>query len=83
VNDNVSERLARLERENRLLARDSRRIKLVGALMLALLAGVFLLGQGSKPTVQETLTAKEFILVDGGGNTRALLGTDPGGGAGL
>lgn len=43
MTDNVNERLARLER-------DSRRIKLVGALMLALLIAVFLLGQAPKPT---------------------------------
>lgn len=76
MNDNVNERLARIERENR-------RMKMVGALMLALIAGVFLLAQTTPPTVQETVMAKSFTLVDGSGNIRAALAVKDDGSAGL
>lgn len=75
MNDNVNERLARLERENR-------RMKMAGVLMLALFAGVFLLGQAPRHSSSDIVTARQFTMVDEDGKLRATLGMSESGVAG-
>ena len=50
-------RLSRVERQNR-------RLKLSGIIALVGLAGVFLMGQASKPTIPEVMEAQKFVLRD-------------------
>ena len=62
-------RLENVERENR-------RLKRLGALVLALVASVMLMGHVFTDRVVE---AERFVLVDSGGETRAVLAVAKGG----
>jgi hypothetical protein len=64
----LSERLARVERENR-------RLRRIGAVVLAGLAAVVLLGQAGPGNVGRTVEAEQFVLRDAGGKVRAVLHT--------
>jgi len=62
----LGERLARLERENR-------RWRRAGAMVLAALAAVVLLGQAAPGNGGRTVEAEQFVLRDAGGKVRAVL----------
>ena len=76
IHDHLTQRLDRLERENR-------RLKLLGALALLGLAALTLMGQTAPTPVANTLEAERFVLRDGAGNVRASLGLRPDGTAAL
>ena len=62
----VSHRLDRLERENRFF-------KAVGLVALAVIAAVVLMGQGTGSKVAKVIEAEKFVLRDGNGKERGLL----------
>ncbi|HEY7675583.1 MAG TPA: hypothetical protein VIG69_00825 [Candidatus Methylomirabilis sp.] len=64
----LRERLARLERENR-------RVRRTGAVVLAGLAAVVLLGQAAPGNVGRTVEAEQFVLRSADGKVRAVLHT--------
>jgi len=63
----VTERLDRLERQNRRLR--------LGLIAIALGSGAVFL-TAAMPSTMETVTAQKFVLVDGSGNQRAILAVD-------
>ncbi len=64
----LEQRLDRLERENRCLKR-------AGALALAVIAAVVLMGQATGAKVPKVIEAERFVVRDASGNTRAVLGS--------
>ena len=74
--DHLTQRLDRLERENR-------RLRLLGALALLGASALVLMGQTAPSPVVNTLEAERFVLRDGAGNVRASLGLRPDGTAAL
>jgi hypothetical protein len=69
-------RLDRLERENR-------RLKRTGAVALVGIAALVLMGQTTPGEVANVLEAKQFVLRDSRGDTRAVLALGPDGSVGL
>lgn len=68
----VEERIAKLEQQNRMM-------KTAGFAAIALLAGVTLMGQASRPTASEEVRTRSLVVVDEAGGVRATLGaTDSG-----
>lgn len=63
----MNERLDRLERENR-------HVKRVGVAALATITAVILTGQAAPPRAPKVVEADEFVLRDGKGAVRAMLG---------
>ena len=63
----IEERLERLERQNKWMRR-------IGAVGVALVAAIFLLGQGKEQAVP-SIKARELVLVDEAGAKRASLTT--------
>ncbi len=68
--DNLARRLERVERENR-------RLKRVGVVALALIAGVVLVGQATPSNLAKKVKAEAFVLYDSTGNLRAQLSVNP------
>jgi hypothetical protein len=66
--DTLTQRLDRLERENR-------RLTLIGTLALSCLVTLVLTGQAAPRAVPRLVEAEQFILRDTGGKVRATLGT--------
>lgn len=73
--DQMIKRLERLERENK-------RIKRLGAAAFFSIAALFAMGQ-SKPDVSKVVDAERFVVRDGSGAVRAVLGVNPDGNMGL
>jgi hypothetical protein len=69
-------RLDRLERENR-------RLKRTGAVALVGIAALVLMGQTTPGEVANVVEAKQFVLRDSRGDTRAVLALGPDGSVGL
>lgn len=67
IHDHLTQRLDRLERENR-------RLKLLGALALLGVAALILMGQTAPTSVANTLEAERFVLRDGAGHVRGTFG---------
>ena len=66
--ETLARRLDRVERENRWLKR-------WGALALAVMAAVVLMGQATGSKVAKVVEAERFVVRDASGNTRAVLGS--------
>ncbi len=75
VTGSVSERITRLERENR-------RLKRTGAAVLVGLAALAVMGQ-ARPNVARLIETERVVVRDLSGRTRAALGLAPDGSAGL
>jgi hypothetical protein len=65
----VTQRLDRLERENR-------RLKRIGGVVLVTLAAVVLMGQATPGKVAKVVEAEKFVLRDRAGQLRATLAAD-------
>ncbi len=65
--ETMNERLERLERENR-------HVKRVGVAALATITAAMLMGQVAPPRASKVVEADEFVLRDGKGAVRAMLG---------
>ena len=68
--DTVTQRLDRLERENRHLKR-------IGSMVILGLAALVLMGQALPKPTPKTIEAEEFVLRDSKGKKRAVLGFAP------
>lgn len=71
IMNNVTQRLEGVERENR-------RLKRVGAAMVATITAVILMGQVTSPKVPAVVEAEQFVLRDGRGKARAWLNMSDG-----
>lgn len=71
IMNNVRQRLEGVERENR-------RLKRVGAAMVATITAVILMGQVTSPKVPAVVEAEQFVLRDGRGKARAWLNMSDG-----
>ncbi len=67
--DTLTQRLDRLERENR-------RLKLAGAFLVLALVAVGAMGQVLPKAVPKVVEAERFVLRDPGGKIVATLGTE-------
>jgi hypothetical protein len=67
----VTQRLDRVERENRLLKR-------IGAVTVAFVAAVILMGQATPSKVAKVVEAENFVLRDSSGTARAVLNVSGG-----
>jgi len=70
MNGDLMQRVERLER----VERENRRLKKAGVAALALIAAVVLMGQATPRKLPKVVEADEFLLRDGKGNVRAMLG---------
>ncbi len=70
--DTLTQRLDRLERENR-------RLKVAGAILLLALAAVGAMGQMTPRAVPKVVEAERFVLRDTKGNILAIMGTEASG----
>jgi hypothetical protein len=72
----VTERLDRLERENR-------RLKRIGGVVLVGLAAIVLMGQAMPGKAAKVVEAEKFVVRDTAGHARIILGSQPYGGYGV
>lgn len=80
--DQFDTRLFRLEERLTELQRSNRRLRVtIGALVL--LGGALITMAQASPNSSETVEARQFVLRDGSGNVRAVLGVSPEGAVGL